>query len=396
MDRRRFLATGLVAALPDPRANPGREGVHHVYDFRGSAFEIGFTHGKSLAAEIREEAQPAVNAQARASGLAPEVALRRIVSRYEGLFREHVPGVLEEIRGIAEGGRVSYPYAFFAATRDQMRAAGACTAFCATGKTTAHGEALLGQTKDTSAPLDRYRIMHLTYAAGRTMVVLNYPGWIGNLCLTSDGLSFAGNSLFAAAPAGATVPGSLLKRLFMEKRSLGEVLTTIRGMRFENGCYLAADRSGHAVCLECVSGHVDVRDVSGEAFGHANSILSPSLRKHESLGSSSASSPLRQKNIDRLLAARRGAIAVSVMKETLRDHTGFPLSICRHLSPKDAGRTTAAFIADLTRLEMHIAIGNPCVAGFKEYVLLSDSRPISPVSAATPRRPAVGASDRLA
>ena len=96
---------------------------------------------------------------------------------------------------------------------------------------------------------------------------MNYPGWIANLCLTSDGLATTGNSLYAAAPDKPTAPGSFLKRLVMEKRSTQEVLDAIRGMTFENGCIMVGDRSGHMVCIELAAGRVNIRDVSGQAFG---------------------------------------------------------------------------------------------------------------------------------
>jgi len=361
---RRELLTAVSAALTSA---PGRQGRHYVYDFAGTPFEIGLQHGKALSREIRAEAQPAAEAMARKWGTTVETAVARTLSRYEALYREHVPAALEEIRGIAQGAGLSYAYSFFAAARDMMRT-GECTALVCTGKQARGGQVLIGQTKDTGSGLDRFRIMRLAYRSGRRLIVLNYPGWIGNLCLTSDGLSFTGNSLFASSPNSPTVPGSLLKRLIMEKRSTREVLDAIQGMSFENGCLLVADRSGQAVCLEMAAGRTEAREVSGEAFGHANDILLPALKGFESVRRS-ASSPLRQKNIDRLLREHAGRITVPSLERMLRDHTDFPLSICRHPSERDSGTTNAAFIADLTAGQMHIAIGNPCVAPFKRYDL---------------------------
>jgi isopenicillin-N N-acyltransferase-like protein len=359
--RRDILA--MAAVLPG-----ARRGDPHVYDFRGTSFEVGRQHGKSLSREIRAETQPAADALARQLGLAVEAAAGRFRSRHEGIFREHMPAVLEEVHGIAEGAQLSYDFAFFAATRDMTRT-GACTAIAAGGGKTREGRILIGQTKDTTAPLERFRIMRIAYASGRRMVILNYPGWIGNMCLTSDGLSFTGNSLYGARPTVATAPGSFLKRLVIEKKSTAEVLEAIRGMRFENGCLLIADAAGHAVCIEFVAGQTDVRDISGEAFGHANEVLAVGLKRHETAEHHSASSPFRQKNVDRLLGARAGSLTADSFAGIFRDHTDFPLSICRHPAATDPETTNAAFVADLTAREMHIAIGNPCVAPFIRYVL---------------------------
>jgi isopenicillin-N N-acyltransferase-like protein len=344
--RRNFLAGAALLGA-------GRSGRHYCYDFRGTAYEVGVQHGRALKAEIRREAQPAVDALGA-------TAPARAVAHWEGLFAEHMPAVLEEIHGIAEGAELPYPYAFFAATRDQMPREG-CTAFVARG--------FIGQTKDTSAPLDRFRVMRIAYAGGRGMVVLNYPGWVGNLAITSDRVCFTGNSLWADAPARKTTPGSFLKRLIMEKPSVAAVLDTIRGMAFENGCYTLADAGGRAVCLECVAGRVGISDVSGRDFGHANTVLMPELKRFERTSEVCASSAVRQRSIDRLLAAARGRITAGSLEGMMRDHEGYPLSICRHPSPADPDTTNAAFVADLAGGKMHIAIGNPCAAPFRTYAV---------------------------
>ncbi|HUS08664.1 MAG TPA: C45 family peptidase [Bryobacteraceae bacterium] len=361
MTRRTFLASAAV--------RPGaRQGTHHVYDFRGSPFEVGLQHGRALSHEIRTEADPAVSNLANKAGTTTQAALAGFRSKYEGIFREHLANVLEEIHGIAEGAKLPYDYAFFAATRDMTRS-GACTALYAGKQQTKDGEVLIGQAKDTAAPLDRFRVMRISYASGRRMIILNYPGWIGNLAMTSDGLAYTGNSLYATDPGSSTVPGSLLKRLIMEKKSVGEVLDAARGMRFENGCLMVADASGRAACIELVAGRTEVRDISAQAFGHTNEILTPSLQRFERGEGRSASSPLRQRNVNRLLAEQAHPITPESMQQILRDHTDYPLSICRHPDPRDVDTTNAAFVADLKRREMHIAIGNPCVAPFKRYDL---------------------------
>ncbi|MEO7650759.1 MAG: C45 family peptidase [Bryobacteraceae bacterium] len=353
--RREFVAAAAASGLP----TDGKRGDHHVYNFSGTPFDIGKQHGEALAREIHAEAAPALR---QLGGKTPAY-----LARYEGIFRERMPAVLDEIRGIGEGARMSYADAFFAATRDMTRT-GACTAVVCSGKQSIGNRPLIGPTKDTGAPLDRYRILRLRYASGRRMVVWNYPGWIANLCLSSDGVASTGNSLYAAAPDKPTAPGSFLKRLVMEKRSTQEVLDEIRGMSFENGCLMVGDRTGHMVCIELVAGRTVVRDVSGQAFGHANEILSTEVKKHETT-TRSPSSPLRQVSIDRILHDGAGRISVEYLKEAFRNHKDFPLSVCRHASPRDNEITTAAFIADLSSLEMHIAIGNPCVAPFQVYAL---------------------------
>lgn len=356
-----------AAAIP-----AGERGQHHVYDFRGTPFEIGVQHGKALRAEIVQEAAAALHGLAERRDTSPERALDFVVATHEPLFRDHVPMALDEIRGIARGAGLSYPHAFFAATRDGMRMPAApppgCTAIGCGRPVTSGGKVLIGQTKDTAAPLDRYRIMRLTYDSGRRAVVLNYPGWIANLCLTSDGLAMTGNSLFARETSRDVAPFSLLKRLVLEKPSVQAVLDALPKVPFGNFCMLIGSAAGPLVCLENVNATLDVRDISHDAFGHANSILCAELKPFEVPDENAACSPVRQKNVQRKLDAVRGRVTGAELQAIFADHDDYPFSICRHRDGRP-DRTTASFVANLTDREVDIAIGNPCTAAYERYAV---------------------------
>jgi isopenicillin-N N-acyltransferase like protein len=339
---------------------------HSVHDFRGTPFEIGRQHGKALGRQIRLELTPYLKWAAQKQRVRVEACANALVSRYEGLFRERMPGVLEEIEGIAEGARLSYPYAFVAAVRDMMPIDGCTAIACGAGANS--GGPLIGQTRDVYGAPRKLYIMRVRYASGRSMVLLNYPGWIANTGITSNGLAFAAFSLYGVAPQQPTAPGSFLKRLVLEARSTAEVLDAIRGMSFPNGGFLIGDRAGHVAAIEMVAGKVCVRDVSGRAVGYSNVVSTAELKAYETASEDASSEP-RQARIGQMLAEGAGAISVEFMQSVFRDHSGFPLSICRHHAPTDTWATRAAFVADLKAGEMHIAIGNPCVAPFVRYSL---------------------------
>jgi isopenicillin-N N-acyltransferase-like protein len=348
-------------------------GAHFVYEWSGSAFEIGRQHGETLRDEIIGEFAPALQSAAGVLGVSEARVLDRHRALYERQFAALLPRAIEEIQGIARGAELSYEQAFFAATRDGVRPtqlADGCTAFFCGKSTTRTGGVLLGQTKDTPAPLSRYRIMKLHYDDGLRVVTLNYPGWIAHAGISSNGLANTGNSLYAAPPDEETVPFSLLKRLVMEKNSTQEVLRSVAGLHFENCCVIIGDAAGAGICIEYVAGRQSTRDVSGEAFGHANSVLDPELKPLEDnahdLCGDSASSPFRQKRIQHFLDEARGDLNVDRLKTFVADHEEYPHSICRHGECGDSS-TTAAFIADLDAAALHVCIGNPCIAPFTEY-----------------------------
>jgi isopenicillin-N N-acyltransferase-like protein len=354
-----------------------QSGVHHFYEWSGSAYEIGNQHGQALREIIREFA-PALQSGAEVHGQSEAQFLDRYRALYEPFFIEFVPRAIEETRGLAYGAQLSYEQAFFAATRDGARTPPptqteeGCTAFFCGPGTTRDGHTLIGQTKDTSAPLARYRIMKLCYDDGLRVLSLNYPGWLTHIGLSSHGLANTGNSLYAEAPSGETVPFLLLKRLVLEKKTVAEVLSMTAKLHFENGCFFVGSSNGEGVCIEFVAGRQAVRDVSQQAFGHANSVLTPGLQIYEkgdkNASGDMASSPCRQKNVQHRLDEKWGNLDMDILEGIAADHHEYPYSICRHGIPGQS-RTTAACIADLTGSKARICIGNPCAAPFHEYSL---------------------------
>jgi isopenicillin-N N-acyltransferase-like protein len=379
MNRRRFISTAATAGALLGRGicraetpAQGRAGEHLVYTWKGSPFDVGRQHGQALKDEITAEAAPALKSLTEFRKCSEAQALDWMVAEYEPLYRKLVPSALEEVRGMAQGAGLGYPFAFFAAFRDGMGLRRpppepGCTTVLCGRKTTAGGKVLIGQTKDTGpAPLTRFRIMRIAYDSGRRVIILNYPGWLGNLCLTSDGLGQTGNSLYGREPHVQTVPFSLFRRLVVEKSSVDDVLAAIAPYHFENGCLSMGDARGRLVCIEELAGRRGVLDVSDQAFGHANSILCPELKSFEDSGDVFGYTKNRQQRAQQLLDEKRGAITPQDVQKIFADHHDEPRNICRHAA---AGATTAAFVANLTDLQMDIAIGNPCVAGFRRYTM---------------------------
>jgi len=360
MNRRGFIlstAWPLLSKRPPPV----------VHRFSGSAYEIGAMHGKVLKREIRAEAGPALRQLCATWKLSQSATLARVVSSYEGVYRELVPTSIEEMKGIAEGAELPYPFAFFAGIRDLLPSYEGCTTVVCPSSTTYSGSPIIGQTKDTSSPLSRYNLVFSKYDSGFRAISLAYPGWIGNICLTSHGVSWTGNTLYAPAAHGKLYPASLLKRLFYESRSVREALDRAHGLRFGNGCFCAADRTGTAVCLEWIGGECDLIEID-RRYGHANNVLGR-FRKQETAPSSNANSLLRQARIDSLLKARKQPVSAADFETWFTDHQHHPRSICRHTNSEDPDVTTAAFIADLATLEFRVAVGNPCETQFAVHRL---------------------------
>lgn len=360
--RRDILGLPLLQVLPQER-------FPAVYRWSGSARAIGKQHGAALAREIRAELDPSLQQAAKESGQSPVACARQVWRKYRGLFAEHTPSAIEEIEGIAEGAGLPLEVAFYGATRDLLQLpqqSEGCTAVVCGNRRSTSGLPLIGQTKDTSSPLDRYKLMLLSYDSGLRAISLGYPGWIGNISLNNHGLAWTGNSLYAPAPTGLLQPGSLLKRIFLESKTVEEALRRTQGMRFGNSCFCLADRTGRAVCIEWVEGTRDLIEIGDGIYGHANDILGGSRAKNQS-ASLSPSSTQRQIRINQLLAQAPEKVSADDFERWFRDHQHSPHSVCRHPQLAEKESTTAAFIANLATLEFRVVVGPPCKQPFRTF-----------------------------
>lgn len=178
-----------------------------------------------------------------------------------------------------------------------------------------------------------------------------------------------GNSLYAEPADVETVPFSLMRYLIAEAESVAAMEARIDQLPIENSCMMVADATGRAFCLESVAGRRDCRDISGLAFGHANTILCPGLTPYQDKECETPSSPYRQRNIQRRLDQACGRLDVEEAKWALSDHADRPYSVCLHPTEHDAIFTTAVMIADCTAGVVDIAIGQPCKAPFHRYAV---------------------------
>lgn len=359
---------------------------HHFYHWQGSAYDIGFQHGTILKNPIIAECKKALDHFVHASGLPQSQFLDRFRQIFEPWFTQHAPRTIDEIHGMANGAGVDFSYAFFAAVRDGAKInpsspattntnnddkddAG-CTAIYCSGLNTQHGTPFIGQNKDANAPLDRYRIMRRAYDDGLTTITLNYPGWIANIGMSSHGLGWTGNSLHglrSSRKPEEIVPYSLLRAVIAQSATIDQVNRAIEQFPTDNCCMMVADAHNRAICLECVHDQRQVQDISNRVFGHANCVLSETLKPYEHAVSHSPSSSQRQRNVQKHLDESNGTIDIARIKTILSDHTDQPGSICLHPHDGEPIATTASFIADLAQQQIHIAIGRPCEHPYDVY-----------------------------
>lgn len=293
-------------------------------------------------------------------------------------FERYAPGMVEELRGIAEGARISFEEALLLQIRGEIVYAmtSGCTAFAISAGGTRDGRALAGQNWDYAIDVDLgvMHLLHVTPKEGPRQLMLTYAGLTSFLGMNSAGVSSFANSL----PWGWCKVGiphyPVFWRVFRERDLAGvrRVIDETNTVQAEN--HVFADGSGAIADLELTPDSVTWLDDQEGFFVHTNHYVVEPNRSRPDLQPTIADTTARFKRMRELISARYGQLDVSSMQGLLADHEGYPTSICRHEAMPDGtpggpaiGPTVASMISVPQRGVMYVCAGKPCEGEYVEY-----------------------------
>lgn len=297
------------------------------------------------------------------------------------LFQKHVPNLVEEIHGLAEGAGVDFAEALAVQIRAELTgiAKEGCTTFVIAPQATAANQVLIGQNSDVEPELEAFAyILSLEPSHGPPILMWTFGGQLGYHGLNGAGIAHFANSLGGGPPWRMGLPHYPIKRRMLEQHTLTGILDLLQETPVcSSGNYVVCDGSGRIADIELTpEGFVLVEDAGEGFFAHANHFLCQPHATMANHKASVADSFTRQDRINARVRERLGKITVDDLQEILADHLGFPTSICRHPhsgadhpSVSSRGRTVAALIAEPGRGLLHVSRGNPCQTRFTTYRL---------------------------
>ena len=335
--------------------------------------EMGRQIGEAAREEIRgfcEAALPLVNKSLRVSRAAAEkIAAGALTSA-----KHYSPDMVEEIEGMAEGAGVSVADVMLLQVRNQLTPAAdaGCTSL-SVGHGKSPGGQFVAQNWDNDPDLQPFTVVLTRRPAGKPAVMtITQAGLIAYIGFNSAGIGACLNTLPAPSrPTG--VPHYFTLRGIYEADSLaGAVQAVERASRAIPANIMLATPEGPAdleVTLERV--HVLQGDAAG-AIAHANHCRHPELSAVNEQFPELIQSHARQRRIDQLLSLRERHSSLTGVMEMLRDHDGYPRSICRHAND-DANTgfwvTVFSVIIEPQERRMHISRGTPCKHPYETYSL---------------------------
>ena len=340
----------------------------------GPPREMGRQIGEAAGEEIRgfcDVAMSLVNKTVRVS----KTAADGIVANALQCAEQYSPDMVEELRGMAEASRVTVEEIMLLQVRNQLQPDldAACTSLALAEGRGRRASGLVAQNWDNDPDLYPFTIVLTRRPVGKpACMTITQAGLIAYIGFNEAGIGLCLNTL--PAPSRCLgVPHYFTVRGIYEADSLDGAVQAVR----------RADRAIPAnIMLITPQGPADlevtmddVHVLQDRALGgvtHTNHCRHPELLAINEQFPELVQSHARQRRIDQLLDLQRRSPDLEELKKMLRDHDGFPRSICRHANddPKTGfWETVFSVIIEPQSRRMHVSRGMPCEHPYEVYAL---------------------------
>ena len=350
-----------------------------VLTLAGSARDRGVQYGRGASDRIRNglEFYRGVLTHAGVAAL----RLHELTNALAAEIERFDADMLHELEGIAFGAGVSLSEVISLNARSELLrlADEGCTGIACLPSATARGHTLLAQNWDWHPSRGSAAVLlRILPDDGPAMLAFAEAGALARCGLNEHGLGVVGNALECEGRTRREgIPVALIRRRLLGCRTVAEAVAAVRDTaRGTSVNHLIASAEGVAVACEATAAAVYEVEPEAALLGHGNHFRSPQAQA-ELTDTGIARTPdtiARTARIRSLLSGRE-AIRVRDIGQALRDHDGYPNSICRHATEINARTwtTVASVIMDLDTRRMWLAAGPPCRNGHAEYLLEAGS-----------------------
>jgi isopenicillin-N N-acyltransferase-like protein len=357
---------------------------------KGQPFERGRQYGDQAGDLIRRFANRCVDGARRARpDLSRDEVLRHTLA-FEPYYQAYAPHLVEEVRGVAAGARISFAEALLCNVRGEIHGMiahqtvrpaepvgdGGCTAFAFGRDVTRHGDVIAGQNSDQGPDaIEVSLVLTVEPDDAPPLVIFTHAGEVGYHGMNGAGVAHFANAVPASGPWRPAMPHYLMKRVLLEQRSVDDCLAILRDARVCSPAnYVLADRGGRVVDAEVALDQVELVEPRDDVVVHANHYEHPRLahwNDTSGLANWNGAAPIARSacRADRMAVIareQRGQIDVDSVKAALADHAT-STTICAH----DVSYmvTAAGLIAEVAHGRFHVSYGNPCAGHWTTYQL---------------------------
>src|SRR5438046_5799303 len=353
-------------------------------ELSGSHREIGRQHGESARTQIRDSIayyRESFNRVPVADWPDVKKAAPRCVAPIESYF----PGITDEIHGIAEGAGVDFTEALALNARGELsthnpfaaEAGEGCSSYAILPQASGDGHTYCGQNWDWRCETaGTVVLVRITQPGKPTIIMQTEAGQVGRHGANSAGIALNANGLGARWGKGIGVPQPIIRRKMLESTDMQTALRAVFDAR-QSLCtnLLITNRDGFAIDLETTPDRHGWMYPTDGLLVHTNHFIA---FVPEQIAATyrpfSVNSLWRLPRLtEGLRAAKRAGDSAEVrgaIGAALRDHFGYPNSVCKHgdeaSQGTDLNQTIASSIVDLTTGEYWLAAGNPCEGEYRK------------------------------
>lgn len=346
----------------------------------GSARERGRQHGEAARERVARSIEIYRAAFEGGPGLSWEAALDR-ARGFAAQIRAADPAILEEMHGIAEGAGFRPEEIVAINCRTEIlfgRAAPAheCTTIAVTPRASRDGTTILAKNWDwRAACMESVIVLQARQDDGPDFVMLVEAGMVGRDGFNEHGIAVCGNLLRSSLDGSRPgVPVPLIRRRVLNSRRLDDAIGMIlHAERAASTNYIVAHESGVVIDFEASPERVyPVYPIQG-LLTHSNHFTATAALVHGIGLDAGPDSLYRIERPREALEPKLGQITIADVMEALRDHAGYPKSVCRHVDEREPAHKQSASIAsvviDLGAKVMYVASGPPCCHAYQAVTL---------------------------
>ncbi|KAJ4164334.1 hypothetical protein LMH87_006011 [Akanthomyces muscarius] len=335
----------------------------------GTPYEIGFHHGSQAKTLVRGSVDFYTQYFQKKSRMSWEAA-EDAAKKFHPFLEQHVPHLVEEMRGIAEGAEIPFAAVLALNARTEI-SMGMMDDGCTSLAWKTDKFSVAGQNWDWDIPQKaRLVLMHIKPAHNGTVQrpkasFLTEAGLLCKSGLNSAAVAVFVNAVKARGVKFDALPIHIALRTVLESESRLKAIARLRSLTLgTSGHILIADKTG-GTSLEF--SHLDIMQlemVHGQV-AHTNHFLvqhDPAVEDAFIFPDSLA----RMKRIGLLLAQGKKQVEeegilppVACCERMLEDEDGYPTAINRKSSPVRESETLFSIVADLDAKVAHVRLGRP-------------------------------------
>jgi isopenicillin-N N-acyltransferase-like protein len=352
-------------------------------EISGEPRERGRQYGEAAREQIRRSMAFYRDAYSRAAKLSWDEVLER-APRWVPLIDDYLPGITDEVHGIAEGAGVTFADILALNGRGELSAGNpfeeqkddGCSSFAILQEAAGDGHVYCGQNWDwRSAIADTVVVLRIAQPGKPTIIMHAEAGQVGRQGANSAGIGLNANGLGTKFGKRMGVPGTYIRRKILDSPDMHDALDAVFSAQ-QTFCtnLLLTHREGFAIDIETTPARHGWMYPTDGLLVHANHFIAfipPQVA--DTYRPFSPDSLYRVPRIERVLKQARTASTSEQMREliatAMRDHFGKPNSVCNHPDPRNdrlvQNQTIASSIVDLTAGEYYVAAGLPCTS---EYI----------------------------